>query len=188
MKAALILLSGLLLTGCAGHQPNLIALDPQLGPISQQANQQVLHLTVQDLRTANYVVKFDRDKDAAELISPASSPRVQLNALLSKGFREAGYRLSESGQPSVTVELRQLLTKVHESSFSFDADSNILITVISRRGQQTLTQEFRTTGQQSGAFGADFASLELQLNKLLGEIAQAIVQDKDLNQFLTQEA
>ncbi|MGI2258963.1 YajG family lipoprotein [Shewanella sp. GXUN23E] len=188
MKSLVTALTGLLLLGgCASQTPNYIVLDPQLQGISQQTAQALpLSVSTRDLRTANYVVKFDEGDGAAKLVSPSDSPRAQLEALLRKGFADAGYSIDPASARSLHVDLDQLLTLVTESTFGYEANTRIDIKVLATNGSHTLAKEFRTKGMRQGAMSADFATLELELNKLMTQIATAVIQDKELNEFLTQ--
>ncbi|MCF1429146.1 MAG: YajG family lipoprotein [Shewanella sp.] len=177
----------LLLGGCASQSPNYIVLDPQLEKIPQQTTQALpLSVSTRDLRTANYVVKFDEGNGAAKLVSPSDSPRAQLEALLRKGFANAGYSIDPASARSLHVDLDQLLTLVTESTFGYEANTRINIKVLATNGNQTLAKEFVTKGRKTGPMGADFATLELKLNKLMTQIAMAVIQDKEINNFLTQ--
>lgn len=188
MKSVTSILAGvLLLGGCASHSPNYIVLDPQLGNISQQTAQSLpLSVSTRDLRTANYVVKFDEGDGAARLVSPSDSPRVQLENMLKQGFSDAGYQVDPASPRTIHVELDNMLTLVTESTFDYEANTQISVKVLATNGNLTLAKEFRTKGLRTGPFSADFANLELELNKLMAELATAVIQDQEINQFLIQ--
>ena len=186
MKSVILALTGALMLGaCASQTPNYIVLDPQLDTIARQTEQNLpLSISTKDLRTANYVVKFEEGDGAARLVSPSDSPRAQLETMLRKGFSEAGYQVDPASARTLHVELDRLLTLVTESTFNYEANTQIVIKVLATNGNKTLAKEFRTKGLKTGPMGADFASLELELNKLMTEITTAIIQDGEINQFL----
>lgn len=186
MKSVILTLAGALMLGaCASQTPNYIVLDPQLDTIARQTEQNLpLSISTKDLRTANYVVKFEEGNGAARLVSPSDSPRAQLEAMLRKGFSEAGYQVDPASARTMHVELDRMLTLVTESTFDYEANTQIAIKVLATNGNKTLAKEFVTKGRKTGPMGADFASLELELNKLMTEITTAIIQDGEINQFL----
>ncbi|MBV7315913.1 YajG family lipoprotein [Shewanella sp. NIFS-20-20] len=182
----LILLSTLLLAGCASTPPNVIVLAPSVSGITAQIQQSTpLAITTLDTRKANFVVQFNQEDEAAKLVSPAEPPRQQIEAMMRQGFTDAGYQIDPASSTELTLALQTLLTQVDENALNYEASTLIIINVVATRGNQTLSKQFSNRGLRTGPFSADFASLELELNSLLAEISTAIITDSELNQFLT---
>ncbi|NMH66999.1 YajG family lipoprotein [Shewanella salipaludis] len=183
-RLLLLIVSSLALTACAGHAPTHIALSPQLPAVNQQAQGQPLAIETLDTRSANYIVRFKDGDKAARLVSPSEPPRIQLDQVFRAGFAQAGYQIDPAAATSLQIRLEQLLTDVEEGHFSFEANSQITIDVVAKNSSQELSKRYRAKGHLTGPFGADYASLELDMNKLLEQLVRDILNDPELNQFL----
>ena len=183
----LLITTAITLCGCATQTPSHIALEPQVPQVQHQTHSlQNLAIETIDTRSANFIVRFNNEGDAAKLVSPSEAPRRQIDAVFRKGFTQAGYQIDPSAVQHVQFQLEQLLTDVNESTFGFEAKSNIIINVIAKNSTQELTKRYTARGTLSGPFSADFATLELEINKLLGQLSGDIINDPELNQFIQQ--
>ncbi|WOT05963.1 YajG family lipoprotein [Shewanella youngdeokensis] len=183
----LAIASLLLMAGCASQTPSHIALNPDVPNVTMQTSQ-LLPLAIEtiDTRSANFIVRFNHDDEAARLVSPSEAPRVQIDQIFRSGLTKAGYSVDPSSVNTVQFQLEQLLTDVNEGTFGFEASSLIIINVIAQNRHQSLTKRYRAKGKLTGPFSADFATLELEMNKLLSELTADIINDPELNQFLQQ--
>ena len=188
MKSLLLIITTALFTvGCASQGPSHIALNPEVPTINQQTEiEHPVAIETIDTRSANFIVRFNEEDNAARLVSPTEAPRAQMDHVFRDGFTQAGYRIDPSSVTHMQFQLEQLLTDVDESTFGFEANSQIIINVIAKNANQELTKRYRAKGFLKGPFGADFATLELEMNKLLGELTRDIINDPELNQFIQQ--
>ena len=188
MKSLLLVVAtAVSIVGCASQGPSHIALNPEVPPITQQTEVELpVALETIDTRSANFIVRFNDGDKAARLVSPTEAPRVQMDQVFRDGFTQAGYRIDPSSVNHMQFQLEQLLTNVDEGTFGFEANSQIIINVIAKNANQELTKRYRAKGLLKGPFGADFATLELEMNKLLGELTRDIINDPELNQFIQQ--
>ncbi|MFV0511958.1 MAG: YajG family lipoprotein, partial [Shewanella algae] len=186
-RLATLMLGSALLFGCASHTPNFIALSPELPAVTPQTSlEPALALQTLDTRTANFIVRFNEDGKAARLVSPAEPPRAQLDQLFRQGFAKAGYRIDPASGKEVQLQLIELLTDVDESSFGFEAKTNVSINLLAKNSSHTLTKRYKAKGLLKGPFSADFASLELDMNKLITQLSGEILNDPELHSFLQQ--
>ncbi|MCL1138376.1 YajG family lipoprotein [Shewanella pneumatophori] len=188
MKSLLLILTTTLtMVGCASQGPSHIALNPEVPAITVQTETELpVALETIDTRSANFIVRFNDGDKAARLVSPTEAPRVQMDQVFRQGFTQAGYRIDPSAVNHMQIQLEQLLTDVHESTFGFEANSQVIINVIAKNANQELTKRYRAKGLLKGPLGADFATLELEMNKLIGELTRDIINDPELNQFIQQ--
>lgn len=183
----------LLVSACTSHTPSYIVLNPQVPDISQhQTNSIPITLKTIDTRKANFVLRYDENNDASRLVSPAESPREQLENLFKKSFNQAGFEIiPNSAQPNtkrhIEIQLEKLITTVNEDLFNYQANTDIIINIIVTNGNKTLTKRYNAKGKRKGFMSADFASLELEINQLLTQLSFDVIQDPELNQFLTQD-
>ncbi len=136
---------------CANHTPNFIALSPELPAVTPQTSlEPALALQTLDTRTANFIVRFNEDGKAARLVSPAEPPRAQLDQLFRQGFAKAGYRIDPASGKEVQLQLIELLTDVDESSFGFEAKTNVSINLLAKNSSHTLTKRYKAKGCSRG--------------------------------------
>lgn len=188
-----VMIFTLLVSACASHTPSYIVLNPEVGDISQHYTTSIpITLKTIDTRKANFVLRYEENNDASRLVSPAESPRKQLEKLFKKSFSQAGFKIvPNSAQPNtnrhIEIQLEKLLTTVNEDLFNYQANTDIIINIIVTNGNKTLTKRYNAKGKRKGSMRADFASLELEINQLLTQLSFDVIQDPELNQFLTQD-
>lgn len=185
MKLLLSLIFITLLSACANHMPTHIALSPELTEIKQHTlSSQNVAIKMLDTRKANFIVRFNQGDDAAKLVSPAESPRKQLDALFRSGFTQAGYQVDPSVPQLLEFQLEYLLTDITESTFGFEAKTQIVINVDAKNSTKRLTKRYSAKGKLKGPFSADYATLELEINKLISALTTEIINDVELHQFI----
>lgn len=184
----LVIAAAFTVIGCASQAPTHIALNPEVPNISQQTDWNgAFTIRTIDTRSANFIVRFNDGDNAARLVSPSEAPRVLIDQVFRDGFAKAGYNVAENYTiEHLQFQLEKLLMDVDEGTFGFEANSQIVINVIAQNINQSLTKRYRVKGLLKGPFSADFATLELELNKLLGELTHDIINDPELNQFIQQ--
>jgi len=186
-RLAALLAAALILSGCAVNAPLHIALSPQMPAVEVQTQtSQKIAIDTIYTRSANFIVRFNNSDDAAQLVSPTESPRKQMDTIFRQGFTQAGYQIDPSSVKKMQIQLEQLLTDVTESTFSYEASNLIIINVLVQNGTNELTKRFTARGTLSGPMSADFASLELEINKLLGQLSGQIINDDEISQFIQQ--
>jgi uncharacterized lipoprotein len=177
--------SALVLIGCASHTPTHMALNPQLPSITPQEQVATpIAIEMLDIRSANFIARFNQDGDAARLVSPSEVPRQQLEQVFRQGFNKAGYAIDPSSAHHLQFQLEKLLTDVNETTLGYEATNEIIINVIASNTAKTFTKRYSGRNLVSGPFSADFATLELAMNNLLDELTGKIINDPELNQFI----
>lgn len=183
----LSLIAAIALSGCTSKMPSHIALNPQV-PIIEAHLQSLQTLTLEtiDTRSANFIVRFNNDDEAAKLVSPSAAPRKQMDEVFREGFTKAGYQITPNSTKQVQIQIEALLTDVDTGIFSYQANSNIVINIIAKNNNHTLTKRYTARNSATGPFSADFSTLELAINTLLDELSSKILTDPELNEFIQQ--
>lgn len=186
IKTYLMLLAfWITLCGCATQPENTINLTSDIQGINKTQIAPVsLTINTADLRTANYIVKYDAD-DAAQLLSPTSSPRVIVNEMIKNGFIERGVTINSDGKVRLQIVLEDLLTSVKQNMFSYQADTQIKMQVNLTKGELHLAKTFTTEGSMSGPFKVTQTELQNELNKLIAEACLSIVNDPQISKFIS---
>ncbi|QDE30210.1 MULTISPECIES: YajG family lipoprotein [Shewanella] len=180
-----ILLSTLLLTACASYEPTHIGLNPALGPVQLQTetNFPVMVETI-DTREASFVVRFNEEGKAPKLVSASEPIRQQLDTLFRNGMSKAGYVIDPAAPNSVQFQLHYLLADVTDSTFSFESKTRLVINVLAKNSQQEFTKTYNANGYLKGPLSPDFATLELDITKLVDKLTTEIINDEELHQFI----
>lgn len=188
MKRLLLTLTfPLLFVGCASQKPTHMAFSPQVPDISQQVSRPTsISLETVDTRNIDYVARFIEEGTKTRLVTPSEPPKLQLDEVFRNGFTQAGYQIDPSASHSVQVKLEELQIDVTKNTLSYEAKQGVLITVQARNSTQELVKHYKAKGTLKGPFSPDFATLELDMNKLLGQLTGEILNDPELNQFLQQ--
>lgn len=188
MKRLLLTLTlPFLFAGCASHNPTHMAFSPQLPKVSQQTSSQIpLSLETVDSRSIDYVARFMEEGTKTRLVSSSESPQSQLDEVFRNGFTQAGYQIDPSSNHSVQIQLEELQMDVMKKTFGYEAKHSVAIAVHARNSTQELVKRYRARGTLTGSLSPDFATLEMDMNKLLGQLSGEILNDPELNQFLQQ--
>lgn len=188
MKRLLLTLTlPLLFAGCANQTPTHMAFSPQVPNVTPQTNQPVpISLETIDTRTVNYVARFIEEGEKTRLVEPSEAPKLQLDDVFRSGFAQTGYQIDPSATHSVQIQLAELQMDVTKKTFGYEAKHNVLIAVQAKNSTQELVKRYKAKGTLNGPLSPDFATLELDMNKLLGQLTSDILNDPELNQFLQQ--
>lgn len=183
----LFLCASLFLSACASYTPTHIALNPSVPQSINQIDQYAsIAVSTIDVRKANFIVRFNKGDDAAELISPSEPIRQQLDSVFKQALTKVGYQVNPAATNSVQFQLDYLLTDVTESTFGFEAKTALTINVVAKNERQEFTKIYNGKGTLTGPFSPDYATLELDMNKLIDELNTKIINDTELHQFLQQ--
>ncbi|MCL1141392.1 YajG family lipoprotein [Shewanella gaetbuli] len=184
-KSIYLLLCALLTTACASFEPTHIALNPTLGPVNLHTQLDVpIGVEVVDTRSKNYVVQFDQAPKQPRLVSTSEPIRVQLDSIFRRGMGKAGYVIDPAAPKRVQFQLEYLLTDVIDNTLNYEAKTRLVIKVKASNSTQEFTKTFSGNGYLKGPLSPDFATLELDINKLIDKLTTEILNDNELHQFL----
>jgi uncharacterized lipoprotein len=182
-----LFLSLFLLSGCASKAPTHIALNPTLPQVSQHTESVIsLLLNTVDTRKDAAVVRFIEEGRVVRSVSLGEPIAKQLNQIYRQGMTHSGYQIDPAATNAVQFQVAHLQTDVIDTTFGYDTKTRISITAQAKNAHKTLTKTYNVRGTNEGAFTPDFATLELEFNKLLVELNQQILNDPELHQFLQQ--
>ncbi|RYV03758.1 hypothetical protein SOPP22_02745 [Shewanella sp. OPT22] len=188
MKNWLIILSVLSLSACSSA-PKPIVLSPKVPVTNHQIIAKLpINIQVVDQRKANYLVEINGASGAErKLLSPATPPRQQLQKILIAGFNKANVSVSPQARTQLTFNLEKLLVKVKQSSFDYDATTSIVLKVKGNSSNQTFSKDYTVSGTMNGAFKLDNSAIEQELNNLIDKLTTDIINDKQLQSFISQK-
>ncbi|MCH1929305.1 YajG family lipoprotein [Shewanella sp. A25] len=187
MKRLLLTLTfPLFFVGCANN-PTHMAFSPQVPQITQHTyNATPISLSTIDGRSNEYVARFMEEGTKTRLVGPSEPPQMLLEEVFRSGFAEVGYQIDPGASSSVQIQLQELQMDVTKKTFGYEAKHSVVISVQARNSSQELNKQYRAKGTLKGPLTPDFASLEMDMNKLLGQLTGEILNDPELNQFLQQ--
>jgi uncharacterized lipoprotein len=175
----------LLLSACASKGPTHLSLNPSPAGVSEQT-QAVIPIMVEtiDVRKTPTVALFHKEGEQSRAVSLGEPIAKQLNLIFRQGLTQAGYQVDPAASHSVQFQVAHVLIEVTDTTFGYDTKSRVTITLLAKNALQTLTKVYNVRGTNEGAFSPDFATLELELNKLINELTAQILNDAELYKFL----
>jgi uncharacterized lipoprotein len=137
-----------------------------------------------DTREASFVVRFNEKGKTPRLVSASEPIRQQLDKLFRNGMIKAGYVIDPAARNSVQFQLNYLLADVTDTTFSFESKTRLVINVLAKNSQQEFTKTYNANGYLKGPLSPDFATLELDITKLVDKLTTEILNDEELHQFI----
>lgn len=173
-----------LLTACSTPIKHVI-VNPELRMTNSTVYQQKqAQISFTDLRKANHIVQVLRTNEAAELYSPQQPLVDTIKASLTASFKANALQLKPLATNKIDVIIDNALINVQQELVKYTANNEIILRVIAKSGQQTLTKTFKISGNSHGPFNADIAVLERDFNQQLGKLLTQITQNKELQLFI----
>ncbi|WP_372872275.1 YajG family lipoprotein [Shewanella sp.] len=186
MKKSLSLLTALLLLGgCAGSPSNYLVLSPDVPAVESSAHGRIA-LTTEDARTNMNAVRITKGDEPPTLMGTGEPPARQLGELFRSAYRQIGFDLDPAASNLLELKLERIQSDISESMIGYEAENEIVISAYARNSQQIFTKRYSAKGSMKGPFSLDLATLELEMNKLITQLAGDIVNDPELNRFLMQ--
>jgi uncharacterized lipoprotein len=181
----LILLTSITLLFACSAKVKHIIVTPELSVISNNVYQQKqAQINFTDLRRSNRIVQVLRIDEAAELYS-TQKPLVDIiKTSLSAGFKSSGLQLQPLASNKIEVFIDNALISVQQELLKYIANNEIVIRVVVKNGQKTLTKTFKISGKSNGPFNADIAVLERDFNQQLTKLLMQITQNEELRAFI----
>ena len=173
-----------LLFACSAKVKHII-VTPELSVSSNNAYQQKqAQINFTDLRRSNRIVQILRIDEAAELYSPQEPLVDIINSSLSAGFKSSGLQLQPLASNKIEVFIDNAIISVQQELLKYIANNEIVMRVVVKSGQKTLTKTFKISGQSNGPFNADIAVLERDFNQQLTKLLTQITQNDELRAFI----
>lgn len=174
-----------LLMGCA-NSPKTIVLGPEIPQVSSSAasNMTTLALSSQDQRSANYIVRYMDGDEVSRYVSPAETPNLTLERVFNQALTQAGYQIDPASNRSLSIVVNNAVTDVDESLLGYEAKTQLAVTINATNENRTFSKSYSGTSSLKGPMSADFATLELDINKLMTQLSGRIINDPELDQFL----
>lgn len=185
-KGIIIIALAAFLTACASSAPTHLTVSPTLnlpqGTAKLYNNE--AQLEVIDLRIAKFIVSISKEDEAATILSPYKNLEVTTQNKLQQAWQSQGLKINPSAKNTITVTITDATVAVKQSTMSYIADSQILMTVKIAKGNKVLTSKFKNTGSSDGALSVDIAVLERDFNYNYASVLKQIIRSKDIQDFL----
>ncbi|MCH1918580.1 YajG family lipoprotein [Shewanella sp. A3A] len=175
-----------LLMGCAANSPKTIVLSPEIPQVSTTVTSAStgIALASQDQRSANYIARYLDGDEVSRYVSAAEAPNLTLERVFNQALTHAGYQIDPASNRSLAIVVTQAVTDVDESMLGYEAKTKLAVTINATNENRTFSKSYSATSSLKGPMSADFASLELDINKLMTQLSSRIINDPELNQFL----
>jgi len=185
-KWLLVSISLFALWGCSST-PTYTNITPQLNLEKNGqtfTNLQPWKIDSKDLRIARHVIEITDGDGVAKLINEQQSLRLLVEKSLTQAWIDHDLKIDSNSDYQVEIKLVKALAKVTESTFSYDASSQIVIDVALSHQGKHFHKIFRSTKQWDGAFNNQIGGITDQMNKQLSLILKQIIEDQELNSQL----
>ncbi len=182
-----------ILFACASSPTHLIITpDVQITNTVQYLNTQV-ELNITDMRTSNHIVQILRKDKAATLLSAQEALDSIIKNSLVIQWKKQGILftankddLSFNGK-KINIIIRKALVSVKQDMLRYKADTEIIMDVSVKSGNQTLTSTFKNNANSEGPLQADIAVLERDFNQNVGSVLYQILKSADVSRFIQKE-
>lgn len=182
----LITLASLCLLSACSNTPSSVIIAPQVYSVpSTNYAQQQASLTITDMRIKNHIIQILQPDQAAKLFSPANDISQSLTSAVSQQFKGQGLSISPASPSQIKVYIDAAIVSVQQETLKYKASSEIRLRVEVKKGNETLTTDFKSKGNSNGPFKADVAVLERDFNQQLGKLITEITQNPDIIGFIT---
>ncbi|MEN3157411.1 YajG family lipoprotein [Alkalimonas sp. NCh-2] len=187
MKLPLIVLLGLVLSGCASPLRPLfvspgIETTPQL-----HLNATSFHWQLQDKRTKPAMLSIQK---AEQTVSLQNKPdwRNTLQQHLRQHFIAAGARLDPAAQTTLQFNVLTLEAKAKQHPLDHEVHSEVVIEVAISSKAGHYRKRFHGNSSYTAPFKVDPASVERELSQLTERVLQDILSDIHWQQYLRRHA
>ena len=180
-----LVLSIVLLSGCASYEPTNIALNPQLGAVTLHTEKDTpVTVSTFDTRQSTTVMRITEKGEANKMYGTYEPLTSQLDVLFKRGMARAGYEVSPSAVHSIKFQLHYLMTEVIDTTFDYEAKTKLVINLIASNGTQELSKSFSGSSSMKAPLSPDIADIELQINQLITKLSSEALNDAELHDFL----
>lgn len=186
-KLAMLLGVVLCLSACA-ERPTLILSPSPDTPHVSLGSHELFSLTVEDLRTHQYVVAIHKEDEATRLIHANIPITKAVDLPLQNGWRNMGITLSRHGTNKVKVLVLEAQTDVEQSLLNYQSTTEIAIEVKIDVGTRQMSKVFSGKASEKAPLEPDVTKLESNFNRLLSKVLGEILSDPLVQEYLHKAA
>ncbi len=173
------------LFACTTTKPRIVVAPEVATNQSVVYQQESIALTITDLRTSRHIIQILKENKAAELINSSSALDHILTTKFTQIFQQQGLIVSENSNIKLDIAISKALISVQQNLVNYKANTEIIIQVKVNNPPKVLTKSFRIRGTNEGPFKADIAVLSRDFNQQLAQLIEQIVNDTELQTFIT---
>ncbi|MCE2569931.1 YajG family lipoprotein [Motilimonas eburnea] len=177
------LFSLLLLSGCSSTQPIYLHLSPDLTVSdAQYPNTPSVALTSADLRTNKHIVSITEKSKPTQLINNDAPINDVLADKLGQALTQQGVSITSLATTKVHLEVIQLVTEVTQYRTKHTAKNTVELRLVVTTPARKVTKQYKNITSSEGSFSPSSADLEAALDKLLANVLNQMLVDKQVQQ------
>lgn len=188
-KTVILLLTSLLLTGCA-NQNSTVEVFPKIQLPQQDLSLMGVTVSINgaDHRSGQALAKVNRNGQLVTL-TPSRDLRFLLQEVLEKQMQARGYMIGPAGRVDLQIVVNQLYADVNQGDlrYSITTKADISILATTKNGNKQV-KNYRQTYNIEGVFTATNSKITRAVNTTLSDVIADMAQDNSISTFIKQNA
>lgn len=187
MRPILLVLSVLLLSGCAASLPFDVQLDLSVRPQPAGVFPTIIAAKLESMDKRDYreVIVYQIKSDPAVRILARTAPQTVLADRLVTGFREQGLVFVQEAPVRFVLEVEQLLATVDRPSLLYEAKAVSAVALTVHNAGNSLAKRYTKESTRSSATRPKPAELEAMLSEQLSSMVEQILEDRDIRKVIS---
>jgi uncharacterized lipoprotein len=184
MKNLMLLVTMLLLSGCAARPTNMIFSPQDVHSMALIYHGQSYKVAVLDNRNAKHLLKVIDTDGKKQHHQASNSITTKLAESLTSRLSKQGLTISTNVPSTIELSIVQLETVVAQHSLKYDASFAVEFKVTIKRDNRTFYKTFTGHSTREGVLDFDIARMEADLNQLVTTVLADIFNDQYLIQSI----
>ncbi|UJF18843.1 YajG family lipoprotein [Vibrio sp. SS-MA-C1-2] len=189
MKNGLIGLFALIaIAGCSSKTPQPIDLSPKAtlaaAPIVKDRS---IELTVNDLRTAQYIALNDTGEKFVYPLHAQQNLRSTFSDLLILQLKSQGFKIQPNAPLTLQVDILDMVANVKNETVTNTIKSRVKVQLIAQAEGHQFTKRYSGESSETSGGSASEEDISEKVSQLLSLVLSDIAKDNELQQFLIKQ-